>query len=184
MLSSGYATKEETIEGQEFNQQSSQINHLQNWYFPFPSLALDITIIWYGLIPEYVVSHNVTEWDIRSWYWWLGFHLNDFFRPTISIQWENIEYKCVNSVDSAFTNVMSIAMPDCLSSLWVHSIRVGRLLEFFFLATSEVISGQVPLHSAHSWWFYRAAPLGGPGHQPDILLSHIIVTLNQPVIYK
>ena len=56
---------------------------------------------------------------------------------------------------------------------WKHAYNLGSwMLELYFLATAKVLSGSllVTMHilsswlpicdSAHSWWLYRAAPLG------------------------
>ena len=43
----------------------------------------------------------------------------------------------------------------------------SRLLEFYILATFQVISWQVPTYdSAHWWWLYSVAPLGGQATNP------------------
>ena len=45
--------------------------------------------------------------------------------------------------------------------LWLHVPGLFCLSVFHVLATSNVISGWVPIfHSVHSWWRYSAAPRG------------------------
>ena len=59
---------------------------------------------------------------------------------------------------------------------------VGWLLEFYILATSKVISGSVPTCDiAQSWWLYNAGPLGIQA-ACTMYVSHIILTLSQPVL--
>ena len=66
---------------------------------------------------------------------------------------------------------------------------VGCLLEFYILATSQVMSGWVsPIDGAYSWWFYSAVPLGNQtastmtwyptqSHYPSTVLTSLYTIL-------
>ena len=72
--------------------------------------------------------------------------------------------------------------------VYMHACVVCSLLEFYILATSEVMSGLVPTcDSVHRWRIYSAASLGGPGRQHHNIISHLVILswhwANQSLFY-
>ena len=67
----------------------------------------------------------------------------------------------------------------------MSSEQIGWFLEFYVLAISKVISGEVSTcDSAHSWGIYNAASQGDQAlaRSLDMPHTHIILTLRQPVL--
>ena len=91
----------------------------------------------------------------------------------------------VIGVDVIGVDVIGVDVIDVDYLLAIGAWDPDCLLLFYILATSMLISGWVPTcDSTHSWWFIelphwetRMSALC-----PDIPLSHIILTLTQPIL--
>ena len=132
----------------------------------------------------------VSSWSYRSLRRWVGKKcdlvlfvwmgvLPSFLTPLQGRGWGVMcSISCALSNDHRWAYTHS-------KSLLVFILCNICLLLFYVLATSEVISEWVPTcDSAHSWQFYSATPLGNQATSTMtcIPLSHIILTLSQPVL--
>ena len=71
---------------------------------------------------------------------------------------------------------LSVSMAVCCTAVCVTSTVLFAFLLFYVLATYKVISGRVPTcDSTHYWRLYSGKPW------PAIPLSHIMLTMSQPV---